>query len=95
LNGKRFIETTLDLEAGEYINSVRVFMLNNNEFEQEWKYQYKQDRGPSNPVWLNDTEFMYFVNTYRDNDPASGNLVRRPVIVKYVNGKWTGPESLQ
>jgi len=93
-DGRRFIETTLDLEAGEYNNIVRVFKLNNQEFEQEWTYSYKQNTGPSNPVWLNNTEFNYYENSYRDGNPTLDSLVRRPVRVKYREGKWDGPQPL-
>jgi len=93
-DGRRFIETTLDLEAGEYNNTIRVFTLNNKEFVPEWTYTYKRDSGPSNPVWLNNTEFTYYENSYRNSNPTLDNLVLRPVIVKYRQGKWSGPQTL-
>jgi hypothetical protein len=92
-DGKRFVDCSLDLEAGYMPNLIRIYQLKNNKYAVKWKYKYPGMNGPSDPVWLNNSTVVFFEVTV-NNESSSPRLTKKPQIIEWKNGKWNLPRSL-
>ena len=62
---KRFVVTSLDLEAGYRPNRITIFRFEDEGIKQEWSKDYKAS-GPSDALWINNTVITYSENTSKD-----------------------------
>jgi hypothetical protein len=88
------VEVSLDLESGYMPNLVRIYKLEGNKYEMEWKHSYQGMKGPGNPVWLNNSSIVVFEVTF-DKVPSFSNLKKSPSIIKWENNKWNTPRPLK
>jgi len=94
LDGKRFVDVSLDLDAGYLPNRILIFGLTENKYTVEWKYNYRGMKGPSNPIWLNNSSIVFFeVNV--NNASTSPGLTKIPYIIEWKNEKWNLPRLLK
>jgi hypothetical protein len=93
-DGKRFVDSSLDLDAGHHPNLIKIYNLEDNKYAIEWKHIYKDVKGPANPVWLNNSAIVFFEVTF-DKVPTVSNLKKKPYIIERENDKWIGPRSLK
>ena len=81
---KRFVVTSLDLEAGYRPNRITVFRFEDEGIKQEWSKDYKAS-GPSDALWINNTAITYSENTSKDGGQT---LNKRPVNLQLKEGEW-------
>lgn len=93
-DGKRFIDTSLDLDAGYHPNLIRIYKLEDSKYANEWEHIYQDMKGPTNPVWLNNSEIVFFEVTF-DKVPTVSNLRKKPFIIEWENNKWNIPRPLK
>ena len=93
-DGKRFVDVSLDLEAGYIPNLIRIYKLESNKYAMEWEHIYQGVKGPANPVWLNNSAVVFFEVTF-DKVPTVSNLKKRPFIIECENNKWNIPRPLK
>jgi hypothetical protein len=90
----RFVDVSLDLDAGYYPNLIGIYKLEDNKYTLEWKHVYQSIKGPANPVWLNNSVIVFFEVTF-DKVPAVANLRKKPFIIERKNNKWNIPRPLK
>jgi hypothetical protein len=93
-DGTRFVDVSLDLDAGHHPNFVGIYYLEDGDFILEWSHTYHGPTGPSSPVWLSDSQIVFFEVTF-DNVPTAPNLKKRPVLIEFADGEWTAPRALE
>ena len=81
---KRFVVTSMDLEAGYRPNRIAVFRFQDGGIEQEWSKDYVSS-GPSGALWINNTLITYFENTSADGGQT---LLKQPVNLQLMDGEW-------
>jgi hypothetical protein len=81
---KRFVVTSLDLEAGYRPNRIAVFRFEDEGIKQEWSKDYTAS-GPSDAVWINNSVITYSENTSKDNGQT---LNKKPVSLQLKEGEW-------
>ena len=93
-DGKKFVDTSLDLEAGYMPNLIRIFKSDGDKFAKEWEHDYQGMKGPANPVWLDNGAIVFFEVTF-DKVPTVANLKKKPFIVEWKNNQWNKPRPLK
>jgi len=93
-DGKRFVDVSLDLDAGYHPNLIGIYKLEDNEYIIEWKHNYQELKGPANPVWLDNSAIVFFEVTF-DKVPTVSNLKKKPFIIEWENNKWNIPRPLK
>ena len=91
---KRFVDLSLDLDAGYHPNLIRIYRSEDNKYFIEWKHIYQGMKGPSDPVWLNNSAIVLFEVTF-DKAPTVSNLKKKPFIIEWANNKWNIPRPLK
>jgi hypothetical protein len=81
---KRFVLTSLDLDAGYRPNRIAVFRFEGEGIIQEWSKDYTAS-GPSGALWLNNTVITFFENTSRDGGQT---LDKQPINLELKEGEW-------
>jgi hypothetical protein len=81
---KRFVVTSLDLEAGYRPNRITVFRFEDEGIKQEWSKDYEAS-GPSDALWISNSVIRYFENTSKDGGQT---LNKRPVDLQLKEGEW-------
>ena len=81
---KRFVVTSLDLEAGYRPNRIAIFRFEDEGIKQEWSKDYIAS-GPSDAVWINNTTIAYSENTSKDGGQT---LNKKPVNLQLKEGEW-------
>jgi len=81
---KRFVVTSLDLDAGYRPNRIAVFRFGGEGIKQEWSKDYTAS-GPSGALWLNNSVITYFENTSRDGGQT---LNKQPINLELKEGEW-------
>lgn len=76
-DGKRFVDLSLDLDAGYHPNLIGIYKLEDNKYTIEWKHIYQGMKGPADPVWLNNSAIVLFEVTF-DKVPTVSNLKKKP-----------------
>ena len=81
---KRFVVTSLDLEAGYRPNRIAIFRFDSDRVKQEWVKDYVAV-GPSDAAWISETAI-----TYIENRSSNGGqtLNKKHIIVQVTNGEW-------
>jgi hypothetical protein len=91
----KFVDVSLDLETGYMPNVIQIYKLKDSEYTKEWEHRFPGwTKGPADPVWLSDSAIVFFVATF-ENDLGSSNIIRKPFIIEWKNGKWVGPRPLK
>lgn len=91
----KFVDVSLDLEAGYMPNVIRIYKLDDTGYVKEWEHRFPGwEKGPADPVWLSNSEIVFFVATYESN-PGNSNIIRKPFIIEWENGTWNGPRPLK
>lgn len=91
----KFIDVSLDLDAGYMANVIRIFKLDDSGYVKEWEHLYTEwEKGPTDPVWLSNSAIVFFEAAFVDG-PSSSDLIRKPFIIEFENGKWNGPRPLK
>jgi hypothetical protein len=62
---KRFVATSLDLEAGYKPNRIQIYRFGTGGLEREWHKDFAGS-GPSNASWVDPETIFYFENTSPD-----------------------------
>ena len=93
-DGKRFVDLSLDLDAGYHPNCIRIYKSEDNKYSIEWKHIYQGMKGPADPVWLNNSAIVLFEVTF-DKEPTVSNLKKKPFIIEWENNKWNIPRPLK
>ncbi|NIQ39663.1 MAG: hypothetical protein GTN81_13885 [Proteobacteria bacterium] len=81
---KRFIVTSLDIEAGYRPNRIAIFRFIGDRVELEWSKGYTAS-GPSDAIWINDTLITYSENSSPD---GAQTLNKEQMSVILENGEW-------
>jgi hypothetical protein len=81
---RRFVVTSMDLEAGYRPNRIAVFRFEDEGIKQEFSKDYTAS-GPSGALWINNTVITYFENTSRDGGQT---LNKQPVNLELKGGEW-------
>jgi hypothetical protein len=81
---KRFVVTSLDLDAGYRPNRIAIFHFNGDGVKLEWSKDYTVS-GPSDAAWISDTLITYSENSSPDGGQT---LSKERVTVKLENGEW-------
>ncbi len=92
-DGNRFVDISLDLEAGHMSNLIIIYELKGDKYSQEWKHVFQGIKGPSNPVWLNNSAIVFFEVTF-NKVPTFSNLKKKPFIIELENNRWQTPRPL-
>jgi hypothetical protein len=93
-DGSRFVDVSLDLDAGYVPNLIHIYKLEDSKYALEWKYMFEGMKGPSDPVWLNDSAIVFFEVTFT-RVPTVSNLKKNPYIIERINNKWNIPRALK
>jgi len=93
-DGKRFVDLSLDLDAGYHPNLIGIYQLEDNKYTIEWKHIYQGMKGPADPVWLSNSAIVLFEVTF-DKVPTVSNLKKKPFIIEWENNKWNIPRPLK
>jgi hypothetical protein len=93
-DGKKFVDVSLDLEAGYAPNLIRIHKKVGKEFSKDWELIFQGMKGPANPVWLNDSAVVFFEVTF-DDVPIAANLKKKPFIIEWKNDRWDAPRPLK
>lgn len=83
-DSKRFVVTSLDLEAGYRPNRIAIFRFTDEGITQEWSKEYT-DVGPSDAVWINNTVISYIENASQDGGQTR---MKKQVKVQLTNDEW-------
>lgn len=91
----KFVDVSLDLEAGYMPNVIRIYKLDDTGYVKEWEHRFPgSEQGPADPVWLSNSAIVFFVATF-ENEPSDSDIIRKPFIIEWENGKWNGPRALK
>ncbi|MDH3380042.1 MAG: hypothetical protein OEQ39_24235 [Gammaproteobacteria bacterium] len=91
----KFVDVSLDLEAGYMPNVIQIYKFENSEYIKVWVHRFPGwTRGPTDPVWLNNSAIVFFVAEF-ENDFSNSDIIRKPFIIEWKNGKWVEPRPLR
>jgi hypothetical protein len=93
-DGQRFVDVSLDLDAGYHPNLIGIYKMDADKYAIEWSHAYEGMKGPANPVWLDNTAIVFFEVTF-DKVPTVANLKKSPFIIEWENNKWNTPRPLR
>ena len=81
---KRFVVTSIDLEAGYRPNRIAIFRFTDEGITQELSKEYT-GAGPSDAVWVNNTVITYIENTSQDGGQTR---IKKQVKLQLTDGEW-------
>ncbi len=93
-DGRRFVEVSLDLEAGHLPNLIRIHRRTGESYSVEWKHGFEGIKGPAHPVWLDDSAIVFFEVTF-EREPSAPDLKKQPFVIELENGTWKSPRPLK
>jgi hypothetical protein len=93
-DGNRFVDVSLDLDAGYHPNLIVIYKFEDNEWVMEWRHIYEGRKGPADPVWLNNSAIVFFEVTFNDV-PTVPNFKKRPFTIERENNTWNTPRPLK
>ncbi len=93
-DGTRFVEVSLDLEAGHMPNLIRIHRRTRENYAVEWEHAFPGLKGPAHPVWLDDSALVFFEVTF-DRAPSKLNLIKRPFVIELEGSTWQRPRPLR
>ena len=87
-DGERFVDLSLDLEAGYLPNYIRIYRLAHAGQELEWSRSFP-DSGPSDAVWLDSERLILVENRISQVPEAPFGITRRAILLTHEAGDWS------
>jgi hypothetical protein len=87
-DGDRFVDLSLDLEAGYLPNYIRIYRLQQDGQKLEWSKSFP-DSGPSDAVWLDSRRLIFVENRISQAHEARFGITRRALFLAHGAGDWS------
>jgi hypothetical protein len=87
-DGERFVDLSLDLEAGYLPNYIRIYRLQHDGQELEWSKSFS-DSGPSDAVWLDSKRLILVENRISQLHETPFEVTRKALFLTKAGGDWS------
>jgi hypothetical protein len=87
-DGERFVDLSLDLEAGYLPNYIRIYRLQHDGQKLEWSKSFS-DSGPSDAVWLDSRRLIFVENRISQVHETLFEVTRKALFLTHGAGDWS------